>query len=112
MLRKTYKPSKPDRAGENYRPKEEEKHVFFFKGHEIIISKDFRDVWICQRRTYFSTHCNTLDDALVKGMEEIYKLRDKDYEETIQKMAEEEKEKQIREQLEPFINTIVKELQA
>lgn len=112
MLEKPYKPAKPDRAGENYRPKEEERHVFFFKGHNIIISKDFKDVWICQRRTYFSTHCNTLDDALVKGMEEVYKFRDKDYEKELQEIAAEEKEKQIRKQLEPFINVIVKELQA
>lgn len=110
MLEKVYKPTKPDRAGRNYRPKEEERHVFSFKGHNIIISKDFRDVWICQRKTYFSTHCDTLDEALVKGMEEVYKLRDKDYEEELQRIAEEEKEKQIRKQLTPFINTIIKEL--
>jgi len=110
MLEKTYKPWKPNRAGKNYRPKEEERHVFFFKGHNIIISKDFGDVWICQRRTYFSTHCKTLDEALVQAMEEVYKLNDKDYENTIQEIAEEEKEKQIRKQLAPYINTIIKEL--
>ena len=110
MLGRTYKPWKPSRAGKDYRPKEEERHVFFFNGHNIIISKDFRDVWICRRRTYFSTHCNTLDDALVQAMEEIYKLNDKDYENELQELAEEEKEKQIRKQLEPFINTIIKKI--
>ena len=110
MLEKAYKPWKPDRAGKNYRPKEEERHVFFFKGHNIIISKDFKDVWICQRRTYFSTHCNTLDEALVRAMDEVYKLNDKDYENAMQPIEEEEKVKQIRKQLAPFINTIIKEL--
>ena len=110
MLEKTYKPAKPDRAGKDYRPKEEERHVFFFKGHNIIISKDFGDVWICQRRAYFSTHCNTLDDALVQAMEEVYKLNNKDYEKELQKITEDEKEKQIRKELAPFINTIIKEL--
>ena len=109
MLEKVHK---PDRAGKDYRPKGEERHVFFFKGHFIIIGKDFKDVWICQRRTYFSTHCDTLDDALVQAMEEIYKLNDKDYERELQAAAEEEKEKQARKQLAPFINVIVKELQA
>ncbi len=111
MIKVAYKPAKPDRAGKNYRPKEESRHVFFFKGHNIIISQDFRDVWICKRRIYFPTHCNTLDDALVQAMEEIYKLNDKDYENELQRIAEEEKEKQIRKQLAPFINTMIKELQ-
>ena len=109
MIGKAYKPWKPDRAGKNYRPKEESRHVFFFKGHNIIISQDFRDVWICRRRTYLLTHCNTLDDALVQAMEEIYKLNDKDYEEELQKIAEAEKEKEIRKQLAPYINEIIKQ---
>lgn len=110
MIKKAYKPLKPDRAGENYRPKEEPRHIFFFKGHYIIIGQDFRDVWICRRRTYFSTHCNTLDDALVQAMEEIYKLNDKDYENELQTIAEEEKEKEVRKQLAPYINEIIKEI--
>ena len=107
-MNKPYKPMKPDRAGKNYRPKEEFRHVFFFKGHNIIISQDFKDVWICRRRTYFLTHCNTLDEALVQAMKEIYKLNDKDYENELQAIAYEEKEKEIRKQLAPYINEIIK----
>ncbi len=110
MLEKIHK---PDRAGENYRPKEETVHTFFFKGYYIFISSDLKNVSIAEiRRNLPPVHCNTLDDALVRGMEEIYNLRDKEYEETMQKMAEEEKGKQIRKQLAPFIDVIVKELQA
>lgn len=109
-MNKPYKPIKPDRAGKNYRPKGEFRHVFFFKGHNIIISQDFKSVWICQRRTYFPTHCNTLDEALVQAMEEIYKLNDKDYENELQAIEEEEKEKQIRKQLAPYIAAIIKEI--
>ena len=110
MFRKV---GKPDRAGKNYRPKEETMHTFFFKGYYIFISSDLKNVSIAEiRRNLPPVHCDTLDDALVRGMEEIYNLKDKDYEETMQKMAEEEKEKQIRKQLAPFISAIVKELQA
>ena len=46
-----------DRAGKDYRPKEESpRHVFFFKGHYIMISEDYRDVWVLTRNSYFSTH--------------------------------------------------------
>ena len=110
MLEKVHK---PDRAGENYRPKEETVRTFFFKGYFIVISSDLKNIRIAEVKHYLPpVPNNTLDNALVKGMEEVYKLRDKDYEETIQKMAEEEKEKQIRKQLAPFIDVIVKELQA
>ena len=111
MIEKAYRPAKPDRAGKDYRPKEDEGHTFFFKGYYIFISSDFKNVSIAEiKRNLPPVHCNTLDDALVKGMEEIHNLRDKDYEETMQKMAEEEKEKQIRKQLAPFINAIIKEI--
>ena len=110
MIEKAYKPDKPDRAGKNYRPKEEIRHVFFFKGYFIIIGQDFKDVWICQGKTCFSTHSNTLDDTLVQAMEEIYKLRDKNYENELREIAEAEKEKEIRKQLEPYINVIIEEI--
>lgn len=110
MIERTYKPDKPDRAGKNYRPKGDSKHVFFFKGYYIIISQDFRDVCICRGITYFSTHCNTLDSTLVQAMEEIYKLRDKDYQNELQAIAEKEKEKEVRKQLEPYINIFIKEI--
>lgn len=111
MIGKAYKPWKPDRAGKNYRPKEETVHTFFFKGYYIIISPNFRHVKVAKVRHEFSLIPDkTLDDALVKGMEEIYKFRDKDYEEELQKIAEDERDKQIRKQLEPFINAIIKEI--
>ena len=109
-MNKPYKLMKPDRAGKNYRPKEEPKHVFFFKGYYIMIGESFRDVWICKGETYFSTHCDTLDNALVQAMEEIYKLRDKNYENELQKMAKDEKEKEVRKHLSPYIDEIVKRI--
>lgn len=110
MLEKAYKPVKPDRAGKNYRPKEDEGHTFFFKGYYIIISPDLRDIKVAEVRHYLSPIPNqTLDSALVRGMEDVYKFRDRDYEETLQEIAEEEKEKEIRKQLAPYINAIVKE---
>ena len=113
MIGKTYRPMKPDRAGKNYRPKEETVHTFFFKGYYIIINPDFRHVKVAKVRHEFSLIPDrTLDNALVKGMEEVYMFRDRDYEEELQRIAEEEKEKQIRKQLAPFINTIIKELKA
>ena len=110
MIRKTYKPAKPDRAGKNYRPKEDEGHTFFFKGYYINISPDFKSVKVAEVRHFLYLTTNTLDEALVKGMEEIYKFRDRDYEEELQKIAEEEKEKEIRKQLAPYINEIIKEV--
>lgn len=108
MIRKTYKPAKPDRASKNYRPKEDEGHTFFFKGYYINISPDFKSVKVAEVRHFLYLPTNTLDEALVKGMEEIYKFRDSDYEEELQKIAEEEKEKEIRKQLGPYINEIIK----
>ena len=112
MLEKAYKPAKPDRAGKNYRPEEEKVHTFFFKGYYIIISSDLKKIRIAEVRNYLPPiPNNTLDEALVKGMEEVYRFRDEDYEKELQKIEEEEKEKQIRKQLEPLINTIIKEIQ-
>lgn len=111
MIEKAYRPSKPDRAGKNYRPKEDEGHTFFFKGYYINISPDLKSVKVAEVRHFLYLPNNTLDEALVKGMEEVYKFRDQDYEEELQRIAEEEKEKQIRKQLAPFIDTIIKELQ-
>lgn len=110
MIRKTYKPAKPDRAGKNYRPKEDEGHTFFFKGYYINVSPDFKSVKVAEVRHFLYLPTNTLDEALVKGMEEIYKFRDRDYEEELQKIAEEEKEREIRKQLAPYINEIIKEV--
>lgn len=110
MIRKTNKPIKPDRAGKNYRPKEETVHTFFFKGYYIIISPDFKSVKVAEVRHFLYLPTNTLDDALVKGMEEVYKFRDRDYEEELQAIAEEEKEREIRRQLAPYINAIIKEV--
>ena len=111
MLEKAYKPWKPDRAGKNYRPKENEGHTFFFKGYYIIISPDLKSINVAEVRHSLYLPNSTLDESLVKGMEEVYKFRDKDYEEELQKIAEEEKEKQIRKQLAPYINAIIKEIQ-
>ena len=111
MIGKSYRPVRPDKAGKNYRPKEETVHTFFFKGYYIIISPDLRSVHIAEVRRYLpQIPSNTLDDALVRGMEEVYKFRDTDYENELQKIAEDEKEAQIRKQLAPFINAIVKEI--
>ena len=111
MIRKTYKPWNPDRAGKNYRPKEDEGHTFFFKGYYINISPDHRSVMVAElKHSFMLLPDSTLDDALVEGMEDVYKLRDTNYENELQKIAEEEKEKQIRKQLAPFINAIVKEI--
>ena len=109
MIRKAYKPAKPDRAGKNYRPKEDEGHTFFFKGYYINISPDFKSVKVAEIRHFFYLPNSTLDESLVKGMEEVYKFRDKDYEEELQRIEEEEKEKEIRKQLAPYINEIIKE---
>lgn len=110
MIKVAYKPWKPDRASKNYRPKEDEGHTFFFKGYYINISPDFKSVKVAEMRHSFYLPNSTLDESLVKGMKEVYKFRDKDYEEELQKIAEEEKEKQIRKQLAPYINAIIKEL--
>ena len=112
MIKVAYKPCKPDRAGKNYRPKEDEGHTFFFKGYYINISPDFTGVKVAEVRHFLYLPNSTLDESLVKGMEEVYKFRDRDYEEELQRIAEEEKEKQIRKQLAPFINTIIKELKS
>ena len=109
MLEKAYKPWKPDRAGKNYRPKEDEGHTFFFKGYYINISPDFKSVKVAEVRHFFYLPNSTLDKSLVEGMEDVYRLRDKDYEEELQKIAEEEKEKEIRKQLAPYINEIIKQ---
>ena len=110
MIKRTYKPAKPDRAGENYRPKGDTRHVFFFKGYYIIISQNFKDVWICKRTEYFSTNYGELNSALVQAMEEIYKLRDKEYQNELQEISRQEKEKECRKQLEPYINIFIKEI--
>lgn len=113
MIGRTYKPLKPDRAGKNYRPKEETVHTFFFKGYYIIISSDLKSVTVAQVRHYLpSRPSNTLDDALVRGMEDVYKFRDTDYENELKEIAEAERKKEIRKQLEPFIKTIIKGIQA
>ena len=109
MIGKAYKPWKPDRAGKNYRPKEDEGHTFFFKGYYINISPDFKSVKVAEVRHFFYLPNSTLDKSLVEGMEDIYRLRDKDYEEELQKIAEEEKEKEVRKQLAPYINEIIKQ---
>ena len=109
MIEKAYKPWKPDRAGKNYRPKEDEGHTFFFKGYYINISPDFKSVKVAEVRHFFYLPNSTLDKSLVEGMEDVYRLRDKDYEEELQKIAEEEKEKEVRKQLAPYINEIIKQ---
>ena len=109
MIGKAYKPWKPDRAGKNYRPKEDEGHTFFFKGYYINISPDFKSVKVAEVRHFFYLPNSTLDKSLVEGMEDVYRLRDKDYEEELQKIAEEEKEKEVRKQLAPYINEIIKQ---
>ena len=111
MLERAYKPAKPYRAGKNYRPKEDEGHTFFFKGYYINVSPDLKSVKVAEVRHFLYLTSNTLDEALVQGMEEVYMFRDRDYEEELQKIAEEEKEKQIRKQLAPYINAIIKEIQ-
>ena len=111
MIKVAYKPCKPDRAGKNYRPKEDEGHTFFFKGYYIVISPDLKSVKVAEVKHFLYLPTNTLDEALVKGMEEVYMFRDRNYEEELQRIEEEEKEKQIRKQLAPFINTIIKEIQ-
>ena len=109
MIGKAYKPLKPDRAGKNYRPKEDEGHTFFFKGYYINISPDFKSVKVAEVRHFFYLPNSTLDKSLVEGMEDVYRLRDKDYENELQAIAEEEKEKEIRKQLAPYINEIIKQ---
>ena len=109
MIGKAYKPWKPDRAGKNYRPKEDEGHTFFFKGYYINISPDFKSVKVAEVRHFFYLPNSTLDKSLVEGMEYVYRIRDKDYEEELQKIAEEEKEKEVRKQLAPYINEIIKQ---
>ena len=109
MIGKAYKPWKPDRAGKNYRPKEDEGRTFFFKGYYINISPDFKSVKVAEVRHFFYLPNSTLDKSLVEGMEDVYRLRDKDYEEELQKIAEEEKEKEVRKQLAPYINEIIKQ---
>ena len=110
MIKKAYKPWKPDRAGKNYRPKEDEGHTFFFKGYYINVSPDFKSVKVAEVRHFFYLPNSTLDESLVKGMEEVYKFRDKDYEEELQRIAEEEKEKEIRKNFAPYLNAIIKEI--
>lgn len=110
MIERTYKPWKPDRAGKNYRPKEDEGHTFFFKGYYINISSDFKSVKVAEVRHFCYLPNSTLDKSLVVGMEDVYRLRDKDYEEELQKIAEEEKEKEVRKQLAPYIGVIIEEL--
>jgi hypothetical protein len=100
-----------DRAGKDYRPKEEShRHVFFFKGHYIMISEDYRDVWVLTRNSYFSTHNNSLDESLVQGMEEVYSINKRNYDREIERENREEKEIAIKEQLEPYIEVIIKEV--
>ena len=111
MIERTYRPWKPDRAGKNYRPKEDEGHTFFFKGYYINISPNFRHVKVAElKHSFMLIPDKTLDEALVESMEEVYRFRDTNYENELQKIAEDEKEKQIRKQLAPFINAIIKEI--
>ena len=102
-----------DRAGKDYRPNEEiPKHVFFFIGHYIMISEDYKDVWVLTRNSYFSTHNNSLDESLVQGMEEVYSINKRNYDREIERENREEKELAIRNQLEPYIEVIIKEIMA
>ena len=102
-----------DRAGKDYRPKEEKpRHIFFFKGHYIMISEDYKDVWVLTRNSYFSTHNNSLDESLVQGMEEVYSINKRNYDREIERENREEKETTIRKQLEPYIEVIIKEIMA
>lgn len=104
---------KNDRVGKDYRPKEEKpKHIFFLKGHYIMISEDYRDVWVPTRKSYFSTHNNSLDESLVQGMEEVDNINKRNYDREIKKKNEEEKEIAIRKQLEPYMEVIIKEIMA
>jgi hypothetical protein len=98
-----------NRAGKDYRPKEENpKHIFFFKGRYIMISEDYQSVWILTKDSDFSTHNNSLDDSLVQGMEEVYSINEKDYDREIEEKTKKEEEAAIRKQLEPYIEVIVK----
>lgn len=100
-----------DKAGKAYRPKEEKpKHVFFFKGHYIMISEDFKDVWVLTKNCYFSTDSKSLDESLVKGMEEVYNINKENYDREIERENKEEKEAAIREQLKPYMEVIIKEI--
>ena len=110
MTERTYKPAKPYKAGKNYRPKGDIRHVFFFKGYYIIISQNFKDVWVCERTEYFSTNYNKLDSALVQAMEKVYELKDQDYQNELQKISKQKKEKEIKKQLEPYINILIEEI--
>ena len=43
-------------------------------------------------------------------MEKVYELKDKDYQNELQKISKQKKEKEIKKQIEPYINILIEEM--
>ena len=98
-----------DKAGKNFRPEPlQDSDFYFFKGYLIRVSKNGKDIWVYNKRSYQSNFRG--EKALEKGMEEVYRLLELEEHSRKEQQEKAQREEQAREKLKPYMDYIIKEL--